>query len=53
MKHGKYSLGAQISVLVISEILPCAEAAMVVCMNHPGGFEGMKGSWRTAEALPY
>jgi hypothetical protein len=25
---------------------------LVMCKNHPGGtgFEGMKGSWRTAEA---
>jgi hypothetical protein len=23
---------------------------LVMCKNHPGGFEGMKGLWRTVEA---
>ena len=53
MKHGNYFLRGKRCVLEISEILTLYSAAMVMCKNHPGGFEGMKGSWRTAEALPY
>jgi hypothetical protein len=50
---GKCFLREQRScVSEIAKVILVLQLDLVMCKNHPGGtgFEGMKGSWRAAEA---
>jgi hypothetical protein len=48
----KLSGSTRSCVLEVAKVVSHVQLDLVICKNHPSGtsFEGMKGSWRSAEA---